>query len=365
MATVEKRGKVWCVRYVVKDAYGKIVGQKRKSGFKTKEDAMAMAKALEQATASGVDVHGDQLTCGELMEKWFLTKPDEIELTTLAKYSNYMDRLRETGIYDTKVAHLSSNSLSVLVQEMTSRGISVKSAAYYTEPLRFSLQWATKEGIIMRNPLVNAKLPKSVPRKQVILSEEDIDDLVRVCKARNPAFLVPLYLAVYGGLSREEAAGLKWSNVLPNSVRIVEAVTSTVQGSRVEKGTKTVYRERTVTLPRFVMDYLAIQEHTSEYVCVSRTGEPYCLSAYAHTVNRLVKMANQEREAAGKVPMPIPSYHDLRHTHAAMLIAMGIQPKVIQERLGHSSITVTMDLYGYLMPGLQEQVADALDQRWA
>lgn len=63
--------------------------------------------------------------------------------------------------------------------------------------------------------------------------------------------------------------------------------------------------------------------------------------------------------------MQKPTFHDLRHTHAAMLIAMGIQPKVISERLGHSSIKITMDVYGYLMPGLQEQVADALNDKWA
>ena len=69
MASVEKRGKYWSVRYVVKDELGNIIGQKRKSGFATKNDAMAAAKDLERATAAGVDVHGDQMTCGEIMEK--------------------------------------------------------------------------------------------------------------------------------------------------------------------------------------------------------------------------------------------------------------------------------------------------------
>ena len=59
--------------------------------------------------------------------------------------------------------------------------------------------------------------------------------------------------------------------------------------------------------------------------------------------------------------MPQATYHDLRHTHAAMLIRMNTQPKIIQERLGHATIKMTMDLYGYLMPGIQESVADALD----
>ena len=73
MASVEKRGKTWSVRYWVKDALGNNVSQKRKGGFATKSDAMAAAKTLEEATARGVDIHGDQLTCGELMERWFMT----------------------------------------------------------------------------------------------------------------------------------------------------------------------------------------------------------------------------------------------------------------------------------------------------
>ena len=60
--------------------------------------------------------------------------------------------------------------------------------------------------------------------------------------------------------------------------------------------------------------------------------------------------------------MPEASFHDLRHTHAAMLIRRGVQPKIISERLGRASIKITMDLYGYLMPGLQDIVADIFDE---
>ena len=364
MASIEKRGKTWCVRYVVKDSYGNIVGQKRKSGFASKADAMEAAKTLEQATARGVDVHGDQLTCGELMERWFVTKRDEVEQTTLVKYSNYIDRLKEHPIYNTQVKNLGDDSLKQIINDLVAnRDVSARSATYYTEPLRFALKWACRKGLILRDPFIGVKLPKATEPHQVILTEADIDDLVRVCKESNPAFLTPLYLALYGGLCREEAAGLKWSNVLPNGIRIQTAVTSTVTGTKVVKGPKTANRTRTVTLPRFVMDHLRTRQHISEYVCVSRTGEPYCLSSYAHTVGGLVARVNREREQIGKDLMPKPSYHDLRHTHAAMCIALGIQPKVIQERLGHASITITMDLYGYLMPGLQEQVADAFDAR--
>ena len=362
MASVEKRGKTWSVRYWVKDALGNNVSQKRKGGFATKSDAMAAAKTLEEATARGVDIHGDQLTCGELMERWFLSKPGTIELTTLTKYSEYMDRLKTRPIYSTRVANLTEDSLRAVINDLVDEtGVSVSSAIYYTEPLRFALKWAARKKLILSNPFDGASLPKAPKPKQVILSEEDINDLVNACKVRIPSFLTPLYLALYGGLCREEVAGLKWNKVIANGVVIQEALTSTAEGKPVTKETKTNHRTRTVTLPKFVMEHLRAQEHTSEYVSVSRTGKPYNLNSYAHTLASLVKYVNRSRQT----PMPIPSFHDLRHTHAAMLIAMGIQPKVISERLGHASIMITMDTYGYLMPGLQEQVADALDAKWA
>ena len=100
---------------------------------------------------------------------------------------------------------------------------------------------------------------------------------------------------------------------------------------------------------------------TSPFVCVSRTGAPYAPDSYPQALKRLIHGINKQRNGTAIPPMPEATYHDLRHTHAAMLIKLGTQPKIIQERLGHASIKITMDTYGYLMTGLQEAVADALD----
>ena len=372
MANIEKRGKTWSVRYWTYDAYGNRTGHARKSGFATKTDAMEAAKSLEAAAAAGIDVHGDSLTCGEIMERWFDSKKNDVEFTTLAKYSNQIDRLQQHPIYRSQVKNLSKSSLGMLIDDLQ-RGdaahspISVRTAKEYTDPLRFALKWAVGEGLIMRNPFESAKLPKMPKAKQVILSEADVDDVIRECKERNPAYLTPLYLAAYGGLCREESAGLVWQRVdfEKSAVVVQSVVTSAVTGGKIEKGPKTVYRSRTVTLPAFVMDHLRLQceRRTSDYVCVSSSGEPYSLSMYARNLNRLIGYANRKRKAEGRALIPAASYHDLRHTHAAMCIALNIQPKVISERLGHGSIKITMDLYGYLMPGLQAQVADALDKK--
>ena len=150
----------------------------------------------------------------------------------------------------------------------------------------------------------------------------------------------------------------------------------TPDGKEHHKDPKTDLSARTISMPAWVMDELAEahsvflsrkNEHTLRHnplhrVCVTSVGSPYSCKSYAHAVLRLIREINAAREASEAPRMPEASFHDLRHTHAAMLIRRNVQPKIISERLGHSSIKITMDTYGYLMPGLQDSVADLFNQ---
>ena len=197
---------------------------------------------------------------------------------------------------------------------------------------------------------------------------------VRRCRE----YRIPLMLALYGGLRREECAGLTWEMVDfdHNRITIREVITMTPDGKEHKKDPKTALSSRTISMPAFVMLELkaeynkflsrsnahTLKNNPGHRVCVRSTGVPYSLKSYSHPVLRLIREINAAREKENRPRMPEASFHDLRHTHAAMLIRRGIQPKVISERLGHASIKITMDLYGYLMPGLQDIVADVFDQ---
>ncbi|MEA5146034.1 MAG: site-specific integrase, partial [Candidatus Limiplasma sp.] len=211
------------------------------------------------------------------------------------------------------------------------------------------------------NPIHRARMPKAPKRQQKILNDNDIDDIVSA--SVGSAFRYPLLLALYGGLRREEAAALRWCNVdfKRRTITITDARTRTTQGTEVQKDTKNNGSMRTINMPRFVMDELHVLPKTSDYVCVSSSGTRYRVDSFPQATRRLIQAINAKRIGTNVAPMPQATYHDLRHTHAAMLIRMGVQPKIIQERLGHASIKITMDTYGYLMSGLQEGVADALD----
>lgn len=365
MAWVGKRGKYWYVRYRVTDETGK-ESQKRKSGFATKEDAWAAAKELERQTNAGIDIHGDAATCGFIMERWFTEHCFNLASTTKCKYSDGIDRLKKTFIYNTQVRRVNPAMLNTLIGNLQvgeggSQPLAVRTAIMYTEALRLSLSWAAKMGIIPINPLTEARMPKAPKRQQKILNDEDVDYLV-AATTKNP-FRIPLLLALYGGLRREETAALQWSSVdfKRRTITIQAAMTRNSHGQQVLKETKNQTSMRTISMPRFIMDELQSVKKTSGYVCVSERGEPYAVDSYPQAVRRIIQGINKQRVGTSLAPMPMATYHDLRHTHAAILIRMGVQPKIIQERLGHASIKITMDTYGYLMTGLQESVADALD----
>ena len=377
MASISKRGNLWCVRYRYTDDLG-AVKEKRVSGFVSREDAMDAVKSLMRKSNAGVDVNGDRQTCGQIMERWFSEHCAYLSPTTRAKYSDGIDRLAKLAVYNLPVRRCTPATLTALIAAIQggaggSRPVALRTAVALTEALRMSLSWAAGRQLIPFNPLAGAQLPKTEKRVQRVLTEEDVADLVRASEG-NP-FRVPLLLALYGGLRREEAAALRWQDVdfKRRALTIRQAITRTSSGAEVLKEPKTAGSRRTVTMPRFVMDELRLMPKPCDRVCAAPSGQPYRLDSYPQAVRRLIEHINDARAAenqrliaAGqrkkiKAPMPLATYHDLRHTHAAMLIRMGVQPKVIQERLGHSSIKMTMDLYGYLMPGLQESVADALD----
>ena len=377
MAWVQKRGKKYCLRYYYEDEYGQ-KKEKKVSGFLSKEDAWAAAKELEAKSSAGREVNGDGITCAELMERWFADGFNGWAATTRAKYSNGIDQLSGTFVVGLTVRKLTTQRFSLLLDELCKR-VAVRTALDYTEPLRLALSWALDSRLIPLNPLANVKLP-TVPKQQRILSDADVEDLVAAASAparRCTYDRIPLLLALYGGLRREECAGLVWEMVdfSRNRLTIREVVTMTPDGKEHKKDPKTDLSSRTISMPAFVMAELkeeyntflsrsnahTMQHNPCHRVCVKSTGEPYSLKSYSHPVLRLIREINAAREKENRPRMPEASFHDLRHTHAAMLIRRGVQPKIISERLGHASIKITMDLYGYLMPGLQDIVADIFD----
>ena len=166
-------------------------------------------------------------------------------------------------------------------------------------------------------------------------------------------------VAAYTGLRWGELAGLRVGDLHMLRRRLtVRSTLVEASGQPLRLGPpKSTASERTITLPRFVVATLArhLEVHPpgDEMVWTTERGGLLRRGSFGRIWRKAV---------AGSVGPPC-RVHDLRHTHASWLIADGEHPKAIQTRLGHGSISVTMDRYGHLMDGLDDQIAVRLDAR--
>jgi integrase len=179
----------------------------------------------------------------------------------------------------------------------------------------------------------------------------------------------PVLIALATGMRRGEILALRWKNVDLDKgiVRVVESLEQTRKGGLRFKSTKTE-KARAVTLPKFALEELrrrkweqaealltlGVRQVANTLVCARKDGEPKQPESLTHEFTYLV----------GRTDVPRVRFHDLRHSHATQLLGSGVHPKIVQERLGHSTITVTMDLYSHVSETMQGDAVARLDQAW-
>jgi integrase len=202
---------------------------------------------------------------------------------------------------------------------------------------------------IPRSPCRDIDLPKLESVEMRFLSAAEINALA---EAIDPRYRSLALTAGYTGLRFGELAALRPARVDLLRRRIsVEETLNEVSGHLHLGPPKTKASRRAVSIPAFLADVLA----------ANMKGELVFTSPEDGALRR--GLFNRRFYApAVKRSVGAPCrFHDLRHSHAAMLIAQGVHPRLLMERLGHSSIRTTLDLYGHLLPGLDEAAADALD----
>ena len=243
------------------------------------------------------------------------------------------------------------------VADLDAEGLAPATTRKAYQLLAAGLSSAVDNGLIPMSPCRNVKLPKVTASPMRILEPAETMALAEVIDDRYRAMVLA---AAYTGLRFGELASLRTErfDALRRTLRVEENL-SEVRGEFFFKPPKSDASRRTVSVPSFVVEalaqHLAVHADDSGLVFSAPAGGP-------------IRRANFRRRIwlpAVKASIGDPcTFHDLRHTHAALLIAQGEHPKIIQERLGHASIKTTLDTYGHLFDGLDEAAADRLDELW-
>jgi integrase len=218
---------------------------------------------------------------------------------------------------------------------------------------------AVRDGIFAVSPFRRAgiKSPSKSRQKEIHpLGPGEIEALADAARGRKERLAI--LLMGYAGLRAGEVGGLRVQDVdfLKRSISVRQAAWR-VNGERGVGPVKTAYSRRSLRIPNFLVDELSayLRDHNTAPDGRILHGRNFAPIEHI-VVNKMV------HAAAKRAGLPPVHAHALRHSCAAMLIKHGAHPKAIQAFMGHSSISVTMDVYGHLLPGGGEELAAGLEK---
>lgn len=344
--------KVWQARW--RDP----TGRQRSRNFDRKVDAERHLVETEMDMIRGryADPKLGRVLFGDWLEDWQNTRVN-LAGQTRARDRSILDNHVLPTFGPLQLGQLHPALVAAWVAELDRKGLSPATTRKAYELVAAACSAAVDNGMIPTSPCRNIKLPKLISPDMRFLEPAEINSLAASIDSRYSAMVLT---AAYTGLRFGELAALKVER-LNKRKRIlrVEETLAEVKGALSFKEPKSRASRRTVSVPTFLIATLErhFESFPNEHGLVF--GGPQGGPIRRTNFRRRVWLPAVE-ESVGQ---PC-TFHDLRHTHAALLIAQSEHPKVIQERLGHASIRTTLDTYGHLFEGLDEAAADRLDASW-
>lgn len=349
----------WCATYSA--GYAASGRRVRKTIFGLSKDEVAKKLSKVQATRmDGTFVEPSRMRLSTLLERWVedAARPT-IRETTYVSYRGIIKNHIDPRIGGTTLAILNPIHIQRLYADMERDGVGPRVRQLTHAVLRRALKQALRWGLISRNPC-DAIDPPRVPKRQISpLTADQVQTLLDFAKADR---LYALYVVAIGaGMRLGEIFGLHWPDVdLKGRAINVRSTLIEINGKLSLAEPKTPKSRRRVDLPQFVVN--ALTKHRAQSVREGFTKEPWVFcNSTGGPLRRTHFHVNHFKPLLDTAELPAIRFHDLRHTSATLLLAAGVHPKVVQERLGHSQIGITLDTYSHVVPTMQLEAASKLD----
>lgn len=358
------RGTSWYAKFAYTDAAtGKRVH--RRLSAPTRKECEARLREAVRSAEGGTAASDDRTTLGTYLDDWLKTKERTVRPATHRRYADSVRLHIKPVIGGLRLSKLGPRDLDGLYANRLAAGLGNTSVHHLHVIIHGALAQAMRRGLVQRNV---SEMVDALRRNKPETAVWDAGQTAAFLEAGDSGDLAALWrLALLTGMRRGEMLGLRWDDVdLERGTLAVRRTLSRGNGGTWELGEpKTAMGKRSIALPPSCVS--ALRKHRAAqnaerlrigplwqdhgFVFVNHTGGPLHVNSLDTRYRGLIK-------ASG---VPVIRFHDLRHTCATLLLAAGVHPKVVQERLGHANIRMTLDRYSHVIPGMQRHAADALD----
>lgn len=343
-----------------------------KQGFPTKRAAEAALDQVLTDVREGTAVGRQSMSVAAYLDDWLDGQRQRLKETTWSSYEVAVNRIKG-GLGASKLkalAPLDIERFYTVLAETGSRAgkpLSPKSVRNTHVVLRKALADAERLGLVPRNAAAAAKPPAvGSVEHQTWSSDQLVLFFDHVAADR---YLAAYVLAATTGMRRGEVLGLRWSDVDLDAgqLAVLQTVT-TVSYKPVITTPKTKRSRRVVYLDDHTVDVLRAhhRRQVDERQAAGPTWSDEHDMVFRDELGDVVNPDWFSREFARQVRlsgMPKIRFHDLRHSYATLALNAGVHPKVVSERLGHSTVGITLDLYSHVTPAIARDAADAVAAR--
>ncbi len=368
---IEKRvGKDGKPAYRVRIAtHDPVTGKRRnvtEGTYRTKKDAERAERDALSRRDRGTLLDPSRTTVAELLDEWLRVKANDVSPQSHTDYEITCRLHLKPALGGVLVQKLTADRVQAQYDAWRGAGLSARQIRGCHLRLSQALDYAVSRNVVYANVCRNTTPPRLEPKKPDVWEGDEVKRFIRIA-ANEP--LAPLWhLLVLEGMRRGEALGLRWKDL--NWERGTAHVVQTVAPDKTNRGapiiqnrTKTRAASRSVKLTGETLALLkdhrksqterrlaASEWHDFDLIVCTSKGTPINPNNVSRSFEVLVKRASLRRIRV----------HDLRHTHATLLLKQGMPAKVVSERLGHASIAITLDTYSHVLPDMQDAAAEAI-----
>lgn len=331
-------------------------GRERARNFMRKVDADRFLIGVESDKLRGqwIDPDAARIRLSEVAERWYSTTAP-LKPKTRSGYRSLLDSRILPHLGELQLRHIDPVVVREWIADLQEDGLSASRIRQARNVLHAVLNMAVDASMVTRNPVAGVKTPPVLSPPRRYLTAEQVGKLAEAMDSPND--LLVLVLA-FSGIRFGEAAALRRSHCDLDRSRLHIAESLAEVAGQLHFGTTKTHRQRGVALPGSILKKL--QQHLDEaaippdgLVFTSPKGRPLRYSNFRR---------RQWTPAIEKAGLSGLEIHELRHTAASLMIDQGADPKLIQTQLGHSSISVTYDIYGHLFPDRLDELASRLDE---